>query len=322
MPKISAENLLLTIAVFITIFVNGSTDAPGCVAGAVAGNFITRRRAVLICALFNFFGMTLGAILFPSVGENINLLSSGTASSLIALITVTLFASGASAFGIPTSESHALIAALGGASLFSVGRVNASFIEITIQSALSCALGFFAGALLCRFMRLSEHIENLFKRKHLAGKVASLCAALSSACHGAQDGQKFIALLPFSAAGSDKRSICASAAVMAGGCLFSGKRIMDRLGSGIVRTPDDVECAAADISAFICTVTSSIFGIPVSTTYMKTFAVLGAAAADGIPSKRDGLLPVILSWILTYPVCMALSYLVCSIYTAISGNPI
>ena len=298
---------MLILAVLGALFVNGATDAPGTVAGAVAGGILTRRRAAAICAVFNFAGMVVSSMLHPAVGKSISEITVGRASPAASLTAVIIYAVVAWRFGIPTSESHALIAGLGGAALYYNGTPGETFFEITLKGILSCVTGFILGYALCRILR-RRHAPCIRPTR----LIAAVCAAGASACHGSQDGQKLISLISPDVGNLHAPALLIPAAVMATGCLVGGRKIIDRIGHGMAGTPDITESTASDTSSLVCTLIASAAGIPISTTYMKTSGMLGAAVADGRYPNRREVLPIIAAWAVTYPVCMLLSYILCS----------
>ena len=102
-------------------------------------------------------------------------------------------------FGIPTSESHSLIAGLTGAAIAihnGVGGVNFNeWVKVLYGLVLSLALGFFMGWVICKVITI---ICAAMDRRRTNGffTVAQIFgAAFMSFMHGAQDGQKFIGVL-------------------------------------------------------------------------------------------------------------------------------
>ena len=116
---------LLTLGV---IFVNGWTDAPNAIATCVTTRCMRVRSAVIMAAIFNFLGVFIMTQLNASVASTIsNMVDFGgdTNAALIALcaalFSIVVYSVGASLLGIPTSESHSLIAGLSGAAALIVG---------------------------------------------------------------------------------------------------------------------------------------------------------------------------------------------------------
>ena len=137
---------LLTLGV---IFVNGWTDAPNAIATCVTTRCIRVRSAVIMAAIFNFLGVFIMTQLNASVASTIsNMVDFGgdTNAALIALcaalFSIVVYSVGASLLGIPTSESHSLIAGLSGAAALIVG-VRLPQVRPTLRSwpALWLALG-------------------------------------------------------------------------------------------------------------------------------------------------------------------------------------
>lgn len=65
----------------------------------------------------------------------------------------------------------------------------------------------------------------------------------------------------------------------------------------------------ADLSAALCILLSTVCGIPVSTTHVKTTAIMGVgaekrASAINLKVVRD----MVLAWVLTFPGCGVIGY--------------
>ena len=123
----AVENPALALSVLLTLgvlLVNGWTDAPNAIAGAVVTGALSFRRAVLLAAVCNFLGVLCVTSAYPSVAETVYSIASfggGPEAASLALCAamgaVVLWAAAAWRWGIPTSESHALIAGLSGAAI-------------------------------------------------------------------------------------------------------------------------------------------------------------------------------------------------------------
>lgn len=121
------RNPMLFITVLLTlgvIFVNGWTDAPNAIATCVATRCMPVRAAIMMSAVFNFLGVFVMTQINSSVASTIsNMVDFGehTNEALIALcaalLSIVVYSTAASFFGIPTSESHSLIAGLSGAAI-------------------------------------------------------------------------------------------------------------------------------------------------------------------------------------------------------------
>jgi PiT family inorganic phosphate transporter len=133
--------------------------------------------------------------------------------------------------------------------------------------------------------------------------------------HGAQDGQKFAAV--FVIAGRMIAGEAASpvvlreyplalllcAAAMALGTSVGGKRIIETVG-GMTR-PQKHEGFSADLGGGAVLLLASLFGVPMSTSQVKTSALMGACEGKKKPAVFGGM---VFTWFLTFPACGALGY--------------
>ena len=115
---------IVTILILGVILVNGSTDAPNAIATCISTRAIHPKKAIIMAAIFNFLGVFIMTLVSSTVAETIyNIANFGNnySSALIALcaglVAIVLWAIIAWRFGIPTSESHALIAGISGSAI-------------------------------------------------------------------------------------------------------------------------------------------------------------------------------------------------------------
>ena len=204
-----AGNPILIITVLFTlgvIFVNGWTDAPNAIATCVTTRCLGVRQAIWMSAVFNFLGVFVMTQINSSVASTIsNMVDFGTdtSSALIALcaalLSIVVYSVGASIFGIPTSESHSLIAGLSGAAIAiqnGVGGINMSeWVKVLYGLVASLALGFCIGWVVCKGLTiLCRKMDRRRTNQFFTGAEIFGAAAMSF-MHGAQDGQKFIGVL-------------------------------------------------------------------------------------------------------------------------------
>ncbi len=312
----SPQTLLTSALVTAVIFVNGWTDAPNAVATCVASGAMRARTAINMAAVFNFLGLALMTVLNNSVAENIisSFPQDENAKTVLcaAMTAIVVFAVFAWYFGVPTSESHALVAAISGASVANGGikAVSVSLWRLTLLGLIiSCLLGGVLGLLGKICLDKIKHRN----KKELLSRAEVLSAALLSFIHGAQDGQKFSAVMLYSfmlAAPQFKPAqggvtlFCATALAL--GTAVGGMRIIKKVGSEITAV-DEGGGVSCDAAAFVAILLCTLFGMPVSTTHTKTCAVLGVGAAN----RKINLKPVyeIFSlWLLTFPVCFIIGY--------------
>ena len=203
------SNPMLFITVLLTlgvIFVNGWTDAPNAIATCVATRCMPVRAAIMMSAVFNFLGVFVMTQINSSVASTIsNMVDFGnhTDEALIALcaalLSIVIYSTAASFFGIPTSESHSLIAGLSGAAIAiqqGVGGINFDeWVKVLYGLVLSLILGFATGWVVCKLITVFCRSMDRRKTNRFFGGAQIAGAAAMSFMHGAQDGQKFIGVL-------------------------------------------------------------------------------------------------------------------------------
>ena len=152
-------NPVLLIAVLLTlgvIFVNGWTDAPNAIATCVATRSMPAGAAILMSAVCNFLGVLVMSLVNTTVAmtiKNMVNFNGDNKKALIALcaamFAIVVWAVAAWYFGIPTSESHALIAGLSGAAISLQGGLSginpAEWMKVIYGLGLSSILGFASG---------------------------------------------------------------------------------------------------------------------------------------------------------------------------------
>ena len=121
-------NPLLFVAVTLTlgvILVNGWTDAPNAIATCVVTRCMPAKAAILMAAVFNFLGVFVMTKINNEVAVTITSMvnfgdNAGRTVIIVlcaAMLAIVIWATLAWMFGIPTSESHALIAGLSGGAM-------------------------------------------------------------------------------------------------------------------------------------------------------------------------------------------------------------
>ena len=152
-------NPLLALAVLLTlgvILVNGWTDAPNAIATCVVTRCMSARGAIMMAAVFNFLGVYLMSMFNATVAETITKMvdfGDNSHEAIVALsgalFAIVVWATLAWKFGIPTSESHALIAGLTGGAIALHGGlegVNGSeWVKVLYGLVISVILGFVLG---------------------------------------------------------------------------------------------------------------------------------------------------------------------------------
>ena len=336
----SSPVLLITVLLTLgVIFVNGWTDAPNAIATCIGTRCMKARSAIMLSAVFNFLGVLIMTHINSSVAFTIsNMVDFGGNSqeALIALcaalFSIVVYSVAASWFGIPTSESHSLIAGLSGAAIAihnGIGGINLSeWVKVIYGLVMSLLLGFIIGWVFCKLItvicaRMDRRRTNgFFKGAQIFG------AAAMSFMHRAQDGQKFIGVLFLGIAFCNGESgvvgmsipvwlMLLCSLVMGLGTSVGGEKIIKSVGVDLVRL-DKYQGFAADLSAAFCLLLSSLFGIPVSTTHTKTSAIMGVGAVKRITAINFGVVKdMMLTWVFTFPGCGLISYIMAKLFMAI-----
>lgn len=331
--------LIVVLLVLAVILVNGWTDAPNAIATCVSTRAMAPGPAILMAAVFNFFGVLVMTTVNATVAETIyNMVDFGgdSGQALIALcaamFAIVLWAVAAWYFGIPTSESHALIAGLSGAAIALQGGIQGingpEWMKTVYGLVLSLVLGFGSGWAIVKLVELfckgisRTKTDKAFKGAQIGG------GAAMAFMHGAQDGQKFMGVFMlgiFLAKGQSNVTdfkipiwlMILCSAVMALGTSIGGYRIIKAVGMDMVRL-EKYQGFSADLAGAGCILLSSLTGIPVSTTHTKTTAIMGVGAAKRISNVNWGVVKEMLSaWFLTFPGCGLVGFLMAKLFLLI-----
>ena len=337
-----AANPLLTVAVLLTmgvILVNGWTDAPNAIATCVVTRCMSARAAIIMAAIFNFLGVYVMTLLSPRVAQTITKMvdfGDDPDKAIIALsaamFAIVVWATAAFVFGIPTSESHALIAGLTGSAIALHGSLEGvnggEWIKVLYGIVISVTLGFGLGWLVCKLVtKLFYHAERrktepIFKYAQIAG------AAYSAFMHGAQDGQKFMGIIILCVFMSNGQAIPADmqpeawimvlcAVIMALGTAIGGKKIIKSVGMDMVKL-EKYQGFSADVAASSSLLLCSLFSLPVSTTHAKTTAIMGVGAVKRLSAINFGVVKeMCLTWVLTFPGCGLVGFLMTKLFMLI-----
>ena len=326
-------NAMLMISTILTlgvILVNGWTDAPNAIATCVSTRAIGVRKAIIMAAVLNFFGVFVMTIINASVAMTIyNMVDFGgdAEKSLMALCAamaaIVIWATAAWYFGIPTSESHALIAGISGAAVAiqnSFQGINPEeWMKVIYGIILSTLLGFFLGYISAKITVLIFRNKNRVRTERIFSGAQIFGGAAMAFMHGAQDGQKFMAIFLLGAAFANGQSNATSfvvpiwlmvlcSVVMGLGTSIGGYRIIKSVGMDMVKLKP-YQGFAADFSATCCLLLSSLTGIPVSTTHTKTTSIMGVGAARRLSNVNWSIVKeLVLTWIFTFPGCGILGY--------------
>jgi len=335
-------NIALIVTIILVmgvIFVNGWTDAPNAIATAVSTRVLRPNIAIGMAVVMNFLGALVMTMFNAQVAETIsNIVSfdgSGNTSQIAlaaALFAIVSWSVAAWWFGIPTSESHALIAGLTGAAMALGGldAVNAAeWWKVLIGLFVSTVFGLGGGYVITKLIIfLFQGVNRI-----LANKIFTIGQAFSAMAmaflHGAQDGQKFMGVFMLTLyynnlVGKTGNSfdipiwvMVLCSVTMGIGTSVGGMRIIKSVGMDMVKL-EKYQGFSADLGAAITLLVSSLFGIPVSTTHTKTTAIMGTGAAKRLSSVDwSVVIDMVLAWVLTFPGCGLIAYLMAKLFMVI-----
>jgi inorganic phosphate transporter, PiT family len=320
MGDFSVGLIILLFLILAAEFINGWTDAPNAIATVIATRVLSPVTAIIMAALFNLFGALSGTFVAETIGTEIvdaSVIDMGTiTSSMIATI---IWGIVTARLGLPTSESHALVAGLGGAGIAKAGLsvlVWAGWKKVLIGLVLSTFFGFLGGLI------LMTCIYHIFKRcspgkmRRSFHYLQMLSSAFMAFSHGSNDGQKFMGVFTLALIMGHQLTefiipkwvILLCGLVMAIGTLVGGWRILKTMGFRItdLQTPQGF-CAETGAAATIQF--ASVLGIPLSTTHTINTAIMGVGATKRLSAVRWGVTSrIIMAWLLTFPACGLIGY--------------
>jgi PiT family inorganic phosphate transporter len=319
------EGILPLIPVLLLIlaaeFVNGWTDAPNAIATVVSTRVLSPSQAVVMAAVLNIVGaLVTGTAVAATIGKGIVDPAVITLPVVAAaVLTIIIWSTIAWFYGIPTSESHELLAGLAGAGLAAAGPsvlLWEGWQKVLIGLAISTFLGFSLGiGIMTGLYRLFRRSRPSLVRK-IFSRLQILSAAFMAFSHGSNDGQKFMGVFALALVLGGKMAhfavpvwvmlLCGT--VMAIGTAVGGWRIIHTMGFKLTKL-EPVNGFAAETSGGLAILLASHFGIPLSTTHCINSSIMGVGATRRFSAVRWGVAGnIVMTWIITFPVCFALGY--------------
>jgi PiT family inorganic phosphate transporter len=320
------DGLLLILPVLLLVlaaeFVNGWTDAPNAIATVISTRVLSPYQALIMATVLNVVGTMSGTAVAATIGkgivkpEVINLTTVGAA-----MVGIIVWSTLAWYYGLPTSETHALVAGLTGAGLATAGPsalLWEGWSKVLIGLVFSTFLGFFGGLFIMGTLyRLLANSRPGSVRRSF-GRLQVLSAAFMAFSHGSNDGQKFIGafslalllggILPEFQIPLWVILVCAL--TMGVGTAVGGWRIVRTMGLRLTKL-EPVQGFAAETGAALTIELASRLGIPLSTTHTISTAIVGVGTTRRFSAVRWGVtMEIVTAWILTFPVCGLIAWLV------------
>ncbi|WP_421084274.1 inorganic phosphate transporter [Rothia nasimurium] len=318
----TTELIILVIVVLTALafdFTNGFHDTANAMASSIATGALKPKAAVALSALLNLVGAFLSIEVAKTVGSGlIDLETAGGGPNLMLIVFTGLV--GAILWnvftwllGLPSSSSHALFGGLIGATLASLGTDgvlwNGVLMKIIVPALMAPLI---AGVVACigtaTIYALTNKVSEKNKTKNFRfGQISA--ASLMSLAHGTNDAQKtmgviFLALVAANEINPEAdipfwvRFVCAVAIAL--GTYLGGWRIIKTMGKGIVDI-DGPQGFAADGSSAAIILTSSHFGMALSTTHVATGSIIGSGVGRRAKVSWSTARRMVIAWIITLP---------------------
>jgi len=333
MPELALLVLVIAAAIGFGV-VNGFNDAANSVAASIGSRAISPRNAIILAAFSNFAGAATGTAVAITIGKGI--ISSETWLSLppidayliliAAEATVIVWGTIATRLGLPVSISHSLVTGLAAAGVVVVGweaviwgvlqRIGASVV-------IAPTLGFIGGFALMVVLLWAFRRSAPARMRVVFSRLQWLTTAFLAYSHGKNDGQMPIALVATALMIHTQQVelwdnipwwvIIVSALAISSGIAIGGWRVIRTVGMKITAL-QPVHGFATQASAATVIEIASRLGIPVSTTHCATAATMGVGATKRLSAVRWGVTRnIVLAWILTFPICGALGWIIASL---------
>ncbi|HWL90496.1 MAG TPA: inorganic phosphate transporter [Actinomycetota bacterium] len=314
------------VLAYLFEFANGWTDAPNSIATVVSTRVMRPHHAVLMAGVLNVVGaLVVGTAVAKTIAEGIvDPDFVGLETVAAAVLAATLWALAAQFYGLPSSESHALVAGLLGAGFAAGGLealegegTNASLIGLVSSPLGGFLLGFI---LMVVIYRVFARVRKATVRK-VFGKGQILSAAFMAFSHGTNDAQKTMGIIALTIALNEAGTagnvgeltiapwiVLSAGLVMGLGTMIGGWRVVRTLGMRMTHL-EPVQGFAAETGAATVITAAARLGIPVSTTHAIGSAIMGVGATKRFSAVRWGVAgQVVAAWILTWPSCAVLGY--------------
>ncbi|HET8774986.1 MAG TPA: inorganic phosphate transporter [Thermoanaerobaculia bacterium] len=314
--------ILVLLLILGAEFVNGWTDSPNAIATVVGTRSLTPLQAVIMAAALNLLGVLSGTKVAATIGKGIvdaSVIDLTTVAG--AMISIILWSTLAARWGIPTSETHALVAGLAGAGLATAGPsalLWEGWKKVLLGLFFSSVLGGFGGFILMIGVYWAFRRASPTRTRGTFRGLQILSSAFMAFSHGSNDGQKFMGVFTLSLVIAGVLPafqiplwvifLCAS--VMALGTLTGGWRIIKTMGMKLTRL-ETHQGFAAEVAAASVIEAATRFGIPLSTTHTITSSIVGVGATRGGSAVNWGVTQrLVFAWILTFPICGFISWAV------------
>ena len=322
---------IVILLISVVMFINGCSDVPNAISTCISTRSLNPKFGIFLALLSNSLGLVLMTYISSNVAKSVYHLVNFDGNAYISLVTLCCALLGVSLwcflswkFGIPSSQSHALVAGLSGATIALIGNFSAinfrEWKKIIFGLIVVNLLAFLFGYLITKMIEFI--CKNMDRRKtNKFFKYSQIVGSLMTCfMNGAQDGQKFMSfmllgivlskgLIPRETAFSIPIWLMVYTIVMISfGTIIGGKKIIKTMGTKVTKV-ERYQGTAADIASSICLFFSSLVGIPVSSNHTKNCAVMGVGASRRLSNVNWNIAKnIVITWLLTFPFCGLLGY--------------
>lgn len=312
---------LLVLVVFSALafdYINGFHDTANAIATSVSTRALTPRRAVILAALFNFFGALYSTGVAQTLAKDIVSPQYAPSEVVIAALLgaiawnlITWY------YGIPSSSSHAIIGGMIGAAASHAGFGILHWdglTKIVLALIFSPIAGMILGFIIMKVLFFLFQQAAPSKVNHGFRKMQILSAALLAFNHGSNDAQKSMGIITLALVAVGMQASTnlvpplwvkiACALAMATGTSVGGWRIIRTMGGKIFKL-EPINGFAADLSSSIVIWTATVFPglhLPVSTTHVVSGSIMGVGSAKRVSAVRWGVAQqMLMAWVVTIP---------------------
>ncbi len=331
-----SNTFILVMVVIVGLgfdFTNGFHDSANAMATSIATGALKPKIAVAISALANLLGAFLSLSVAATIAKGI------VDQTDVTIVVVFAGLAGGVAwnvttwyFGIPSSSSHALIGGVigatmvhaGGSAVLWQGVASKVFIPAVFAPIIAGVVA--AAATWLAYRVTTRAYDNVRSSGFRWGQIGT--ATLVSLAHGTNDAQKTMGVLTLalvangtisdSASTPDWVIICCALAISLG-TYTGGWRIIRTLGKGLIEIESPQGFAAEATSAAVI-LSSTHFGIPLSTTQVCSGSVVGAGLGRAQPVRWVVFGRMVVTWVVTLPAAAAVGALTFAVVTGIGGN--
>lgn len=321
MPELHASLIIVLILAVIFDFFNGFHDAANAIATSVSTRVLSPRQAIIMAAILNMLGALTGTAVAKTVGSGIIDPAAVTQLTIISALIAAIFWNIITWYlALPTSSSHALIAAIIGSGVAATGKYSVlkweGIEKVFSGLVFSPLVGFIVGlafmVLLMWLLRRTppSAVTKRFKRWQI------ISAAFMAYSHGSNDAQKTMGIITMAlVAGGYLHTfsvpiwvIILCALTMAAGTAGGGWRIIKTLGMKLANLKP-VHGFAAEMSAATVIEVASRIGLPLSTTHVISSTIMGVGASKRFSAVKWGVGGnIVMAWVITFPACAVMAW--------------